>query len=257
MIKYYYTEGVKILMKISEAKELLENLIFTTAGTRLSRTEIMKKMPELVMKSREQNKDNLNVYRVLKIKEDSNIKEHKDSESTSTSLSACIKIASSMPSVVMTKEKTLKLETHILKINVPNDNILLDMKIVIPALKEKLKNHMDKNINLNRWGEKIKISEAFEEIELANEQEIICDLKGLKYESLNCKNNIGFSLSCNLAHLRKGFESIGYEEDLFNQYSMLKPIIDKETENLMLNYIKENDLFPREENKQSIKRKPR
>ena len=68
MIKYYYREGVKILMKISDAKELLENLIFTTDGTRLFRTEIMKKMPELVMKSREQNKDNLNVYRVFKNK---------------------------------------------------------------------------------------------------------------------------------------------------------------------------------------------
>lgn len=229
-------------MKIQDAKDLLQNLLFTNKSNKLNRKEIMDKYPLLVLKSREANENGIHVYRVLKLMEGSEIKKFADSESTTTSIRSAMQISDAMPSMLNTDEGMKTLESHIFSFKVQSKDVLLDMSVVLPILKDKLKNHMEKNIENNAFGDKLKIKEAFEEIEYANEKEILVDLRKLDKKHINLKREAGFSFLCNLSQIEKGRERITYEEDLSKQYNLIKSILSDEDNEMIVGFAKKAEI---------------
>ena len=229
-------------MKIQDAKNLLQNLLFTNKSNKLERKEIMDKYPLLVLKSREANEDGIHVYRVLKLMEDSEVKAFCDSESTTTSIRSAMQISDAMPSMLNTDNGMKTLETHIFSFKADSKDILLDMDVVLPILKEKLKNHLEKTIENNSLGERIKIKEAFEEIEYANEKEVLVDLRKLDKKHINLKREGGFSFSCNLSQIEKGNSRITYDEDLPKQYNLIKSILSEKDNKMIIDFCKKAEI---------------
>lgn len=236
-------------MTTNETKQLLQNLLFTSKYNKLTKDDIINKFPEFVQLTKEAHPDGLHLYRMLKLKENydlNNLREFKCSESTTDSIRSLIQISDSMSTVLLTNEGTIILEPHLFSFNVPKDNILLDIDLILPEIKNKLKNHLNNKISQDKFGNTIRISEAFEEIEYSNEREFMTDLRGLDYNHLNLGSHAGFSLSCNLSQIErslvKKFDRLSYQEELPEQYNLLKNYLNKKDNDLITNYAKQNNI---------------
>ncbi len=223
-------------MKITDAKLLVENLLNTNKNNKLLENDIITKFPELVKLTREHHQNGIEVYRIIKLKENTKILPFNNSESTTTKLYSASKVAKMMPDVIFSKHSIDKLNTYYLKFTLETQDILLDINLILPILKEKLFKHMDRYVSTNT--EKIKLKEAFSLIENSDENEILANLENKEYQCIKNPNTIShFSLFLNFKHMQDNKDTLLYIEDLEEQYNTFKPILSKEEIDLCHNYL--------------------
>ncbi len=214
-------------MKITDAKLLIENLLNTNQSNKLSEQDILKKYPELVELSRDNYRDGIEVYRIIKLKENTDILEFKTSESTTKSLHSAAKIAKEMPDAVFSKHSLDKLDTYYLKFKLEANDILLDINLILPILKEKLSKHMERYVSSNT--EKMKLKHAFSLIEESDENEILANISNKEYICVKKPNTISnFSLFINFKHMQENKDKLLYIEELEDQYNIFKHILNKD-----------------------------
>lgn len=239
-------------MKITKkaAKSLLENLLYTDEDNKLSKELILREYKPFVELSRNKNSDYVHVYRVLNlIKDNENLKPFRNNECTTKSIRACLQIATSMPSLLFGKDKMIELNSHFYSFKVPNDRILLDIDVILPYIKEVLKDNMENKI-LNKDGSRVQISKAIEMIKEEDEKEIIADLTGLTYQHTATPHySINNATHGDLCHISRGFDSLYDENDFKDNYErFFKKILSKEDDQMIKNFLNRN-------NKQDIKTK--
>lgn len=232
-------------MKIKDAKLLVENLLNTNSDNKLLKADIIERYNDLVRLSQNKHSEGLFVYRVIKLLEGQEIKEFKNSESTTTHLSSAASIANEMPDVLMDKSKMVLLDTYYLKFNLKKENILLDIDLILPILKEKLSKHMERYVSTSH--EKIKLKEAFERIESAQEHEILADISSLSYDLVKKDKYLSnFSLCVNLRKIEQEIDKFIYPEDLESQFNNFKPILsDKMQKSFLKNINNTNQSLPK------------
>ncbi len=211
-------------MKITDAKLLVENLLNTNNDNKLLEADILNKFPELVSLTREYYKNGIEVYRIIKLKENGEISTFKTSESTTTQIYSAAKIAKEMPDAIFSKDSLDKLDTYYLKFKLQQNDILLDINLILPILKEKLSKHMERYVSSNT--EKIKLKEAFSLIENSEENEILANLYNKEYSIVKKPNHLSnFSLFINFKHMKDNKENLLYIEELEEQYNTFKNIL--------------------------------
>jgi len=228
-------------MKITDAKLLVENLLNTNNNNKLLEDDILNKFPELVSLTRQYHKNGIDVYRVIKLKENAEISTFKTSESTTTQIYSAAKIAKEMPDAIFSKDSLDKLDTYYLKFKLQQNDILLDINLILPILKEKLSKHMERYVSSNT--EKMKLKEAFSLIENSDENEILANLYNKEYSIVKKPNYLSnFSLFINFKHMKENKEKLLYIEELEDQYNAFKDILMYDEIKLFKNYIKKEPL---------------
>lgn len=208
-------------MKVSDAKQLVENIIYTKKENRFTEEQIKEKFPELIHLSKVKNKNGLHLYRVIKLLDENKIKEM-NIESTSKDLLNCAEIAYAMPSNVDFE----KLKTIYLSFDVPKENILLDINLILPILENKLSKVLNHKI-YDKNDEPITLRKAFELIKENDENEVIADLTNISYQKA-VYNGSDYSFLLNMKNIRDGLSKCMYPEDIKEQLKIISPILSKE-----------------------------
>lgn len=209
-------------MKVTDAKRVVQNMVFASKETMFSMDEALSIIPELVDASRQGNAKELSLYRILKLREG---KSHNSFGVSSTSklIHPCINIANSMPSLVFDNSESFSLTPKLFRFEVPNNKIIIDYSVALPLIKEKLKNVLNHKV-YNKYGDPLSISEAITAYEREDEHEVVADLSGLDYRHASIIDKLDVVLNT------KSFEKnkkIGcYLEDFARTISTLSPILD-------------------------------
>ncbi len=196
-------------MKVTHAKKLVQHL-----------THFFPELVELSKKSYTPKK----LYRVLLLEDESDVKSF-GIDSLSHSIASCFSIASDMPGIIFTPEKTISLDTYLFSFNIPRERILIDFDVCLPLIEDKLKNVLNHNV-YNKYGTPIKIKDAIELYRKNNEREIIADLNGLEYTKVKAPHPI-YSLRLIAKDFEKLSEKTVYHDDIERFKQVLFPIMPK------------------------------
>lgn len=212
-------------MKIKDCKKLVQHMVFSFKEDRFSKDELLNCFPEFVNFSRMNNKD-LELYRVLMLQENQVVDDFKV-ECTSKSIASCLTIADDMPKLIWGKTSMIELSPTIFKFKIPQENILIDYDLILPMLKEKLKNVMNHSI-YSKYNEAIKIERAIQLYEENDEKEVIADLDNIEYTSVSLPKNLStFSGKIILNAYEKNKLKFAYSDNAIDWIEHIKPILSE------------------------------
>lgn len=212
-------------MKIKDCKKLVQHMIFSSKEDRFSKDELLLYFPEFVDLSRNNN-DNLELYRVLMLQKDQVVEDF-GVECTSKSIASCLTIADDMPKLIFGKTSMIELSPTIFKFKIPKENILIDYDLILPILKEKLKNVMNHSV-YSKHNEAIKIEKAIQLYEENGEKEVIADLENIEYTSISLPKRLStFSGKVILNAYEKNQLRFVYSEKAKDWIEHIKPILSE------------------------------
>lgn len=213
-------------MKVNDCKKLVQNLLFSSKKERFTKKEILEKFYNLVEISRQENPKERDLYRILVLENENNIKPF-ELNSTSKKISSCLSIGDEMPLIIWKKDELKSLTPILFKFTVPSEKILLDIDSILPFLEKKLKNVLNHKV-YNKKGEAVPIGKAISLYKEAEESEIIADLEDLPYSHVKLNKPFSFFSGKLIA---KAFDerkiNFAYKENVFEWLETLKPIMNE------------------------------
>lgn len=161
--------------------------------------ELVKKYPYLQNLGLENFNENLDLFRIIKLRQNQKLRKNEDAVSTTTNPQALISLFNNSPNILRNENFDIEpLTSLIRKFSVPQNRIIANIPKIASHILNKFPNIIDKNIIDERSG-KFKISELLAIID--KEQEIIANLTGLK-------STAAFAFKPNVRGLRKFYSGI-------------------------------------------------